>query len=167
MVGGPGGMVMGVPVLEHVGADHVDDEPDHGHGDGFVEADALGGDQPLHGFNGHDQCDYGQHHGAGEAAEFPHLARAEAETRVVGMPAREIIGQGGDPQGHGVRAHVPPVRQKRHGAEGDSGGDFDHHHSQGEHHHPAGGALAVAVLQVEAVVVLPAVQRMNMHIRLA
>jgi hypothetical protein len=62
-----------------------------------------------------------------------------------------------------MRAHVPAVGQKGHRAENRSAGDLDYHHEKGEHDHAAGGALAVAALEVKAVLVPPAVKRVTVH----
>ncbi len=59
----------------------------------------------------------------------------------VRVPARVEIGEGGDAERGGVTGHVPAIRQQRHGAENETGGNFQHHHRGRQGNHQPGTAL--------------------------
>ena len=97
--------------------------------------------QALHGFHADEQRYDAEGNRASESREFPHLAGAEGEARIIRMMACVAISQHGHAQRHGMGGHVPAIGRERHGAIPVAAGDLRHHHHQREHHHPAGAAL--------------------------
>jgi hypothetical protein len=107
-------VVMMVRTLEQPGAHQIHDQPDGRDTDGLVEMNRLRGKEAMDRLPCHEQCDDRQHHGAGEASQNPHLARAKAVVRVARVTPAEMVSQGRDEERGDMRAHVPAVGQQRH-----------------------------------------------------
>jgi hypothetical protein len=120
-----------VAAAEDDQAQGVDGQADNGDENRLIEFDGNGGDEAFDAFGSHERREEGQQHGGGEGGERVDLAGAEIEAGIAGAAAGVEIGEGGDRQGGGVRAHVQPVGEQRHRAEEQPGGDLDGHHDGG------------------------------------
>ncbi len=94
--------------------------------------DGLRPHQPLHGLEHHERRDAQQQHGAGVAAEHFDFPGAEGITPVAGLAPRKRVRERRQAQRQRMRAHVPAVRQHRHGIEPPAAGDLDDHHRGGQ-----------------------------------
>ena len=63
------------------------------------------------------------------------LAGAEAEARIVAVPARVAVGQRREQQGAGVGGHVHTVGDQRDRAEQQAADDLRDHHGAAQHDH--------------------------------
>jgi hypothetical protein len=133
----------------------IDQKADGGDGDGFLVADELRRCQSLHRANEHQRDDHQEEDGTGESAQHLNLPGAKGESPVVRVFACSGIGEGAQPDGHGMRAHVEAVRQQRHRVVEPAGSNFGHHHGGRNSHHQPSAALAGDVPRVEDVVVAP------------
>jgi hypothetical protein len=62
-----------------------------------------------------------------------------------------------------MSSHVPAIGQQGHGAENVTGRNFYDHHRKGQDNNPSRIAFGLIVFNVEAMVVLPEVQVVNVH----
>ena len=74
-------------------ARHIYDQAEASDQDCLVEMDRDRPDQAGHGLIADQDRDHRQHDGTGVGGQIAELASAEAEARVVGMPARIAVGQ--------------------------------------------------------------------------
>ncbi len=130
-------------------ARQIDAKAEAGHGDGLAIDDRNRRHQPQHALIGDLDGDHEKDERAGKRREFAELAGAEGKTGMAYVSAREQIGDAGDPEGRGVRRHVPAVGQERHGAEKRSRNDLAHHHDDGQRDHEPGAALVARMLRPE------------------
>ena len=143
---------------------YVHEKPHDGNADGFIEADRhrlrkTGGalDEHEDGYNRETDC-------AREPAEGAHLAGAEAEARIGGVPSRVHVGEDGHAERRRVRPHVPAVRQQGHRPEREAGHDLGRHHQERDGDDPARAALAGRLLiGPELVTVSPRADVLEVH----
>jgi len=142
-------MVVVAAAAEQPGAHGVDDEPENGDRDRLGERDRPRRDQPADRLEGDQRRDHRQHDRTGEAGEVAELARPEGEARVVGVAARQRVGERGEQQRAGVGAHMETVCDERDRAEHRPACDLDDHHCAGQRDHRPDVALALSVRGAE------------------
>ena len=120
--------------------------------------------EPQRRLIGNAERDHAEDDGAGERGEFPELAGAEREARIVHMPAREQISEPGDGERGDMRSHVPAVGDERDGSVQHTAGNLGDHHDRGKRNHGPGSPLVRAVmLAEEGVIVRPGRHRLRIH----
>ncbi|MNV84931.1 hypothetical protein D3C71_1788430 [compost metagenome] len=125
-------------VLEQPGAGQVHQQAADGDADGLLIVDRAGIQQPGHRLEQHQTRHPHQQQGAAEASQHLYLPGTEAESVIPGEVTGGTIGHDGEAEGQGVGAHVPAIRQQRHGVVEPATADFRHHHDEGEQHGPTG-----------------------------
>ena len=81
--------------------------------DRLAEVDRDRREDAAHGFIADQQCDHREDDRAGEAGEVAELARPEGEIGIVGVLAGVGVGERGEQERAGVRAHMQPVGDER------------------------------------------------------
>lgn len=152
-------VVMLVPRPKDHGARQVHDESDHRHQQRLVVGDRARRKQPLDRLPHQPQGDERKQQRAGIAAERAHLAGAEGEARVGGMPLGIVIGEHRHAERGHVRAHVPTVGGERHRTGEIAEGDLEEHGHEGERHHPRGAAHALPGMGIDFEGMLPGRER--------
>ena len=142
-------------VTQDPGTNQVDGQADDRDHDSFLVGNGLGRQQALDRPD-HHECGHAQQkHSTGKTAQHLDLPGAKGKSGVAGVPTGRGVGHGGQPNGHCVGAHVPPVGQQGHGVEPPPRQDFGHHHGGRDPHHPPRAALGGLVADVKDVVVDP------------
>ena len=113
------------------------------------KVDRHGREQAANRLIADQQRDHRQNDRATETGEIAELAGAEGEARVVGVAAREGIGERGQEQGARVGAHVQAVGDQRNRTEQPTAGDLEQHHGGAEPDDRPGPALALFVALAE------------------
>ena len=135
--------------MQQPGAEQVDDQADNSNQQGFVEADLRGGQQPLEGFDNHQQRDNTKHDGTGITSQNTDLAGAETVAVVVGMNSRVVVGKRGNTESEKVRSHMPAIGEQSHGAEQPAADNLDDHHHQSQPDDPVGVAFRNRIVLME------------------
>src|SRR5579871_5383516 len=110
-------VAMIVVSMQKPGAEQVDTKPKHRDRDRFTEMNGDRLNKPQRRFVADAQRDHQQNDGAAEGRKLAELAGAERKTRIVGMAAREQIGEPGDGQRRNMGSHVPTVGDECNGTE--------------------------------------------------
>ena len=131
-------------------ADQIHRESDHGDDNGFGVVNGLRPQQAFHRLPDHERRDAQQEQRAGVAAEHLDLPGAECVAAIARVPARERIRECRETERQRVRAHVPAVREHRHGVEPPAAGDLDDHHDGREPHRAPHIAFGERIAGVEA-----------------
>ncbi len=126
-------------------ARQVYQQPRTGDRDGLRIVDRDRREQALDRRPADQQCDHGQHDRTGIAGEIAELAGAEGEARILRMSSRVGVGECGQQQRAGMRAHVQPVGDQRDRAEHQPAADFRQHHDRAQQDHGPGPALVLAM----------------------
>jgi hypothetical protein len=98
----------------------------------------------------HERRDAEQQNRARISAEHFDFPGAERIGAVPRLPARERIGERGQPERDRVRAHVPPVGEHGHRVEPPAAHDLDDHHDGREPQRAPDAALRERIAGVEA-----------------
>ena len=137
MVGG------GLRVVFHQdgGADQVDDESHHRHGNGLFKGNLDRRDQASHALAHHLERHQRQRDGAAEADQAEDLAHPKRKAGIGLVPPGIGVAEERESQRARVARHVPAVGPQRHAAGEPSHHELHHHGDQREHHHDPGATL--------------------------
>ena len=150
------GVLMTAAIPQQPGTEQIDCQAEHGDQERLVESYRNRGEQAHRALVPDQERDQGQDDGAREGGKLAELAGPEREPRVVGMRAREPVGERRDCQRGRVRGHVPAVGGECHRAVERAGDDLGDHRDRGERHHQPGPPFVPAVRSAEKhVAVLP------------
>ena len=146
-------LIVMVRLAQQQRADQVDGQTHDGHHDGFAVLNGLWRGQSLEGAKHHQGCHTQQEDRAGKAGQDLDLPGAERKPRITRIAPCRGIGEGTEPDGHGMRTHVPAIGQQGHRVEPPAREDLGHHHGGRNAHHPPGAALGGLAAVVKDVVV--------------
>ncbi len=131
-------MMVVVIILEQPGTCKVHQQADDGDGDSLLVVDRAGIQQPEHRFEQHHASHPHQQESTGEATQHLDLPGAEAESVVAGEVAGGAVGQHRETERQCMGAHVPAIRQQRHGVVEPAAANLRHHHDDGQQYGPTG-----------------------------
>ncbi len=146
-------MMVIMRMAENHRASNIDQQADDCNDDRFLIMDSLRQEQAFHRAKNHHARNAEQENGTGKTGKDFYLPGAKGEPGIARITTRSRIGKGAQPDGKGMRAHVPAIRQQCHRVEPPSGNDLHHHHGGGNPHHGTRAPLCGRIAFVEYVMV--------------
>ena len=116
-----------------------------GNRDGFCEVNLDWREQAGHRLVTDQECDHGQHNGAGKAGEIAEFAGAEGKARIRRMAPRVRVGKRRQEQGAGMSTHVQSVRHQRDRTKQEAAYNLGDHHCPAQPDHSPGFALTLCM----------------------
>ncbi len=131
-------VMVAVIILEQPGTGEIHQQPHQRDSDRLLIVDRAGIEQPEHRLEQHHAGYPHQQQGACEATQHLDLPGAEAESVVTSEMAGGAVSQHRETERQCVGAHVPAIRQQRHGVVEPAAANLRHHHDDGQQYGPAG-----------------------------
>ena len=133
----------------------VDGKAKTGNRNGLGEMNRHRREDAADGLVADQHCNHCQDDRTGESRQIAEFSSPEREARVVGVLAGVGVGERGEQQCAGVRAHMQTIRDESDGAEQRAADDFRDHHGSAKPDHGPHSALALFVAGTQEYVRMP------------